>query len=524
MFKNKKTIYYIILFALVFANIFLFSSVSPIHSILNLQYDEQVYNIIGKGMKYGKVPYIDLIDHKGIYLFMIYALANIISEWHHIGLFIVTLIINFVTAVYTYKSSYILSEMIYSDKNEQDIQSRDTVSLLIAFTIIFILNLAPFSTCGLDCETCIVPFLMIGFYLTLSYAFDDEKKYYPLKFIYIDGILVSIIIFIKANAAMFFLAKAIYLLIDVVKNIKEKNAIKHFIFMIVFGLLGMCIGFLPGIIYCVSTNSLNEMINQSFIVNIKYMGALLPAAKDYSDAFIRTISMFWLPSLVSIISFVILIYLSKRKNNKNFLFFYILSLAFMLYIVFAPLRPYTHYLIFLLIYFIPVLIFIYCKLLINKHFNKIIVLIIIILLNVLSYPFNLKVGFDTGRAQQMVVDEVKKVYDEISKNENVINENDKKPKLLVVGYSPYLYEAFNTFPDTPYFATPMVLMKDYTRPYEELLHVIRSRKEDIIVTDFGINMLKGNPTYKDIATEAILKNYKEVVRISQNKAIYIKRS
>lgn len=499
------------MFAIVFANIFLFSSVSPLYSILNLQYDEQVYNLIGKGMKYGLVPYVDLIDHKGIYLFMIYALANIIGEWHHIGLFIVTFIINYVTAIFAYKST-----MLLNNKNVLN-------SILVAFTIIFILNLAPLSTCGLDCETTIIPFLMISFYLILDFAFDDEKKCYPLRYIFIDGILAAIIIFIKANAAVFFFAKAIYLLIYQTKRSP---------ILFVFGLLGMLVGLLPGSIYCISTDSLPAMINHSFIVNFKYMGALLPAASDHFDAFIRTIEKFWAITLLSIVSAPLMMHMlngateSNKQNNmqcKNFSFFYIFSLALMLYIVFAPLRPYTHYLIFLLIYLIPVFTFLYSRI----KINKITAIIIIILLSALSYPFNLKVGLETGKNQQVVVEKVKDIYEKLLHDQRAgAGSGDFKTKdlhLLVIGYAPYLYEAFDAFPDTPYFATPMVLMKDYIKPYEELLKAVVQGREDIIVTDYGINMIKGNPTYKDIVTAETLKNYKEVGRISQNKTIYTKR-
>ena len=78
----------IVLVIIVTINLFLFSSISPLNSIYNMQYDEWIFYLIGKGMVHGKIPYHDLMDHKGPYLFYLFALMNLFPR-NHIGLFIV---------------------------------------------------------------------------------------------------------------------------------------------------------------------------------------------------------------------------------------------------------------------------------------------------------------------------------------------------------------------------------------------------------------------------------------------------
>ena len=101
MQKNVKSPY-LPLIVFIGINLFLFSSVSPLYSLMNMQYNEWLYYLIGKGMVNGKVPYLDLLDHKGPYLFYFFGIANIIS-YKHIGLYLITLVIYSLIAVFSYK-------------------------------------------------------------------------------------------------------------------------------------------------------------------------------------------------------------------------------------------------------------------------------------------------------------------------------------------------------------------------------------------------------------------------------------
>ena len=103
----KKFKIYFVIGILVIVNLLLFSGVSPLQSIYNMQYDEWLFYLIGKGMTEGRVPYIDLMDHKGPYLFYFFALANLIP-YKHIGFFIFSFIIYIFIAVFSYKISLLI--------------------------------------------------------------------------------------------------------------------------------------------------------------------------------------------------------------------------------------------------------------------------------------------------------------------------------------------------------------------------------------------------------------------------------
>ena len=106
MIRNEKK-YLIIIVILIAVNLFLFSGISPLHSIYNMQYDEWIFYLIGKGMVNGKVPYLDLADHKGPYLFYLFALMNLMPS-NHLGLFIVSTIIYAVIGIFVFKISCLI--------------------------------------------------------------------------------------------------------------------------------------------------------------------------------------------------------------------------------------------------------------------------------------------------------------------------------------------------------------------------------------------------------------------------------
>ena len=63
--------------------------ISPKFSMVYSQYNQSIFYLAGKLMKIGKIPYVDFIDHKGIYIFFIYYLAEIFNNGKHIGLYII---------------------------------------------------------------------------------------------------------------------------------------------------------------------------------------------------------------------------------------------------------------------------------------------------------------------------------------------------------------------------------------------------------------------------------------------------
>lgn len=493
---------YLVIFAFVFINVFLFNSFSPIHSMMNLQYDQMLFCTIGKGIKYGKIPYLDMIDHKGIYLFMFYALGYFICEYKHIGMFILTLIINYLDAIIAYKTALLILNNL---KIKQE-KLKEYMSILVSCFIIFILNTYYICVGGLDCEATFNPLIMLSFYLFLKYLFSNENKH-PLQYMFIYGITAGIILFSKPNSVLMIASIGLFLLVDLIIKKEWKNLVNN----VLVGALGVIIAVLPGIIYCIITNSLFEMLEQTFIVNMRYIGT--GYADDRMESFLITLYRFTPFVIMCMLGITGLMILLKKqnllKNNFRVIIFYFLSLIIGIYVVFMAFRPYTHYLTVLIVYFIPLFIFFiveFYNLFDKCKIWKIVFIVIIILLQVLSYGLNLEISLMNGSVQSAMANKIKRVYKEHFGN-------SRDCKVLAIRGAMYTYEALGLLPAEKCFVIPAVRRKYYEKPYEDIIECVDSKREDLIITAYDIIGGMDDEEFKNRVTQGLNKGYQEIARL-----------
>lgn len=515
--KNLKFInkIYLLLLAIVALNLILFSSVSPLHSIMNMQYNEWLYYIIGKGMKYGKVPYIDLIDHKGPYTFFIFYFASLIGEKSHIGLYVVAVVFYYIITLYSYK----ISKLILDCTIAEDAAIKDVTSVFTSVAI-FVLSSSYYMSFGtITCETFILAFELIAYYLFMKYALNGKCEHNKVNsFVY--GVLAGLSFFIKANGVLVFVPIAIMLLFILIRKKEYKNLAQN----IAYGIVGFIISLLPAIIYCMVNHCLFEMIQASFVVNKVYTGTGLPSINSLTLSLVETINEFKEFIVVCILSIPMFSYLIKDEDNeikKHCILFYVLSLIINIYAVFMSARPYTNYLNFLTPYVIPFILFIIAGIvkLFGEKNNSLITFAVIgiIIVNALSYSLDLELSNMNGYAQTKISKEVTNIC------KNVTNQKDKK-KLLVVGYAPYLYETFDTIPNEKYFATPVVSRKKYSEPYDALVKRIDMGTEKVVVVAFGRSMVK-DEEFKTNVYNSLNKHYAKIgeAKVSgTNIEVYVK--
>ena len=534
--KNDK-VPYIFLITLVAINLFLFSSVSPLHSLMNMQYNEWLYYLIGKGMVNGLVPYKDLIDHKGPYLFYFFGMANIIN-YKHIGLYILALLFYSLIAIFSYKISYLI--LSKSDKSLSNPINK-ILSIFIAF-IIFVMCSSYYMSFGtISAEVFTLPYMFMSYYLFLKFLYyNGGFKNQPnslsseLKYASVYGICAGISFFIKANAILAYVPIAICLLFYFIRKKQFKNLFLNFI----VGLASFTIALLPAIIYSIMTNSLYEMIDGAFTINILYTGTGMPSSSSVYESLIETIKEFKEFTILCIFSIFTFNYflteikktgaeksvkfrlksqkLVERSNNSllEIITFYILSLVINLYSVYMSCRPYTNYLVYLLVYFIPLFLFFsvsFTKYIFigdntTKPFVKqkntlmlSIFLVSLLLINILSYSITYELSYTNGVVQGNLSSRVLKLYN---------NSDYKKtnPNILVVGYAPYLYEAFDTLPNEKYFATSVVSRKKYSKPYDAIIDRIKKADEDLVIVAFGRSMTK-DKNFQDEVYAALNQSY-----------------
>lgn len=199
---------------------------------LNNWDDANSYFSVGKGIFNGRMPYRDIFDQKGMYLYFFYGLCYLVSHTTFLGVFIMEIILGALDIAGFYS---IIS--LYGKK-------------CIAFA------LAPVAFAATVCSRCFwwggaaeevcLPFYIWGLYLVTDYF----KNKYPgevmsFKTVFIGGILAGMVANIKYTGLGFFFA---WMMMVFFSYVAEKEFLKGIKACFVF-LFGMFVPFVPWIIY-----------------------------------------------------------------------------------------------------------------------------------------------------------------------------------------------------------------------------------------------------------------------------------
>lgn len=190
--KNKGTLAAAYLFLSAFLLLMLASRSSFLYPC-NDWNDANSYFSVGKALFNGKMPYRDVFDQKGMYLYFFYGLAYLVSHTTFAGVFILEVIF----AVFDLLGVYRILQL-YVKKGTALFLSPPALAVAISSYSFY---------WGGSAEEFCLPFLIWGLYLTLDYF----KNRYPgkkmsWKVIAAGGILAGMVANIKFTSLGFFFA------------------------------------------------------------------------------------------------------------------------------------------------------------------------------------------------------------------------------------------------------------------------------------------------------------------------------
>ena len=246
------------LYALGFCALFCFICVticsrgSFLYSFCDIR-DENCFYTVGKCMLRGDVLYQDIYEHKGLYLYFFYMLANLISQQSYIGIYIIELFIGTAYLFTAYKiSGLYLSRFSYS-------------MAAAALTAFFTYTPKVYFGGGQCDEFALLP-IAITIYIAAKYFKKDyPEKISPAKVIFI-GILTAVVFWIKYTMLGAFAGLVIYIIYKQVKNKTYKNIAVYaaeFIF-------GFIIGSMPAILYFGLNNAFDSLF-QVYFYNLLFI-------------------------------------------------------------------------------------------------------------------------------------------------------------------------------------------------------------------------------------------------------------
>lgn len=294
------------------------SSTSPFYVCPEL-YDSGVFQLIGKSWAQGKIPYVDIWDTKGPFVFFI----NAIGYWGgqgKIGVFVLQDIFLFVSMAYAFK-------IISLEYNK-----RTSLLLTLALMLYFA------NTCegGNNVEEYVLPFLFISFYNICRWLrkIENERDYShtPCHSL-IYGVVLGISLATRLTDAL----SVCGALLVVYGVILYHRLWKNLYLNIIYFVLGFALIYLPFVIYFAWKHALYDMWFSSFLFNFSYLSShSIHFSTLYQlGAFIKSYLFSFL-----LLSYSLLLFFDKKNRVATLTWF---SSSFFLSLWFLTGMGFAHY-------------------------------------------------------------------------------------------------------------------------------------------------------------------------------------
>lgn len=456
---DKKNLYYVFLFVVVVFLSLVGLNSSPLNKGIT-QNDSAVFQIMGKGMLDGQVIYKDLFDHKGPIMYIINAIAYLISP--KIGLFVVEIVLIYIGALFIFKTSKIFV-------NEK-------ISFIMALFYLMLFFL--YSWGGNFTEEYAITFVSIALFCIEKIIYE-KKNDNKLLWIII-GLTFALTFFIKPTYIAVWIAFGFAYLIYTIKENKIKELIKYIIYM----LIGILIVSVPIFIYLIVTEDISDFIKSFFIMNMKYSTSTLSEKKNAFLNLICNYKYFDFLVIGLISNVFILIDKNIKYENKIFItFFFIVSGVLTCW---AP-RTYKHYLMqlaptitFELIMFVFLVSTLKLKdkekeLLKQIPVNIIYSFVIIYLIFTTSILISNELGVCSVVAKNGPI--IAEMLNEVKA------QLGKEDEMIVLGNEPYYYIYLEKQPKFKYFFQIPIILFDKDIQKETQDYIVKE-KPKVIIKDF----------------------------------------
>ena len=480
--KIRKYTSYIFLFVIVLIISLIYLDSSPLYPNMLPDIDSSVFQVMGKGLLENKIIYKDLFDHKGPIVYIINAIALLISDRY--GLFIIEVIIAYIGTIFIYKTARIMLNKDFS----------------MIMSIIYVFISYKYFYGGNFSEEYAIAFISIAMYYIIKILHSKENN--KLNWIMV-GTTFAITFLIKPTYCAIW---AVFGLVQLICSIKDKK-IKELIKAIAYMIFGIAIISIPIIIYLAVNGAMDSFIDAYFLMNIKYSkSTMLQKIKGLLQLFL---GYKYLRYLILMLISNIVILISKKINKRTKVFVTLFFIISTILTGWAPM-PYNHYLIQLAPCFtLEIIIAMYiinekikekdlmnCKIIKElplKFISTMTVVCVMILISVKLVSFEKDMEYKNYFYEDL--------RNSISEIKNYIGKDDE---VLVLGNNSYYYLLFNKIPNTKYFFQALIIdydskIKDETEKYiiekkpKVIINEIRysnsiTFEDDVLESQYGKNI------------------------------------
>jgi len=301
--NSKKTIY---LYLFIIAFIIAFTSSYNPFNFREMHVDSSVYMSMSDGITRGLLPYRDLVDNKGIILYLINVPGLLLGRFT--GVWFTQLILFYISILFTYKTA-----LLFGSKYKALLSTFLSFVFLLAFYIV-----------SAGAEEYSLPFLSISFYIFTKFYYSDNKAINFIELIVL-GICFSCAVIIRLNM---FPLWAGFCFVILIESIIKKHFLQLLKYISGF-LIGTIIITIPIIIFLKYNDILNLYIEQVIIGGTSkgFNGTNL---KDIINNFYGKITLTYsfLPLIYGLYSII------NKFPNQNCWFHIAYTLSYLLTILF----------------------------------------------------------------------------------------------------------------------------------------------------------------------------------------------
>ena len=247
----NKALFYISLLVLsfIFVAVFCFFT-NPLTSYLGG--DASFFQLVGQGMTKGMLPYRDFFDMKGIYLFLIEYLSQLIC-YGRTGCYLME-VVNFFLILVIVDKLHLVSK--------PDLKPALRYLCLLPYLWVMAVTFEG----GNLTEEFSLPFVLICVLLCEKYRSRGDESMHPPLYGAVYGFCFGVIAFIRITNAAVICAIVLAVFINLLIQKKYLCIFKNGIGFIA----GLVLSVLPGILYCFCKGILPEMLRQVFSFGFTY--------------------------------------------------------------------------------------------------------------------------------------------------------------------------------------------------------------------------------------------------------------
>lgn len=277
---------------------------------LNDGTDSAIFKSIGLGILKGKIPYVDIFDHKGPVIFFI----NALGQWIHSGrpgIFLLEIISLSAALLVLFRTS-----RLYVDGC--------TAFLCTLVSLVFFGTLV---TEGDQCEEWELPFLCLSFYYALSHIAKGGEKAFPFKESAILGFCFAFVFLIRPNDGVS-IPGGIMLYLTVASLLRKQY--KGTLVSIAGFAAGAAVLSLPVFAYFLYHGAFFDLVNGTVLANASYAGGFKETLLSCLGHGKQSLALI----------FIALMCLAATVDRKSC---YLLALVSLLTFIFIGPRLYIHY-------------------------------------------------------------------------------------------------------------------------------------------------------------------------------------